>query len=87
MPQPKFDIVIPELFPTTHDAVKQKIQQLDTFFIIIDQPIPYSKINIESYGHIFPKHDIYFTTNRSAILYIREQLPEQMNTFEVVFVA
>ncbi|MBU6450049.1 MAG: hypothetical protein KGQ26_10555 [Rhodospirillales bacterium] len=83
-PTPKFDINIPELFPQPPN-IDNTPEQLDTFFIVFDKPISYKRVYIESFGHKFPKYDAYANTNRTLILYLREQIPASVTTFEIHF--
>jgi hypothetical protein len=84
---PKADVTIPDLYPTLPASGEPRPEQIDTFFVVLDKPQSYSGIKIEAFGHIFPKHDIYCVTERTAIIYLREQLPPTMTIFEIQFLA
>ena len=81
------DVVIPEQFPVAISGDEgPKPQQIDTFFFVMEKPVSYQRVQIESFGHLIPKHDWYFTTEKTAILYMREPLSPTMTIFEVRFV-
>jgi hypothetical protein len=81
----KADVTFPELFPAVPDQNMPTPEQIDTFFIVLEKPIIYSSVKIESFGQIFPKHDIYCNTPRTIILYFREPFPDKMTSFELHF--
>lgn len=69
----------------TPDPKQPEPKQIDTFVLWFATPTKYSDVQIESFGQAFPRHDIYATTERGIILYVREPIPPNISTFEIRF--
>jgi hypothetical protein len=60
-------------------------QQIDTFVLYFLNPTKYSEIALEAFGQTFPRHEFYATTERGAVLYVRDPIPEAITTFALRF--
>jgi len=77
---------IPDVYPAVPEKSPQgpEPEQLDTFFIVFDKPTKYDDIELNSFGHAFPKYEWHNATERGAILFAKE--PIAAPTFEIRFV-